>query len=438
MILVHPLIKNILQYFGIGLGGLILEFVFFTANRNLGKNLEEQISENNKVINISSNKNRTTVNSLKLINNDILIENKKVYKKNIFLVFFCYYFGKMTISSLDSLGFHQTKYWPLEFLALFYFSKKILKMNIYKHQIWSLSIVLIFSTLLYFINSFIPESNKECDPSDAGYDGCKLLRENVYMEIIEKLGSYFIPLIIFFYLLAMTSDAYASISYKWFMDFKFISMYKISIYIGIIGVLFSLIILLIVTFIPCSEEKEFIKYVCQFKYSGRRYYDSFKFVKEIAFNYKFFIELFVIIPLFMILNLLFFYFNLLIINYLDPFYLIPIDTCYYIIYQTIDFLVTLEKANKMNNIRFVLATLSDLICVLCCSVYLEIVELNFCSLNKNIRRNIIKRGVEEQINSELVRPDINSKQEENEDDVEFDMNDSFNKIEDNNYYIYLK
>ena len=209
MILVHPIIKNILIYFGIGLGGLILEFVFFAANKKEGKNLGEQIFQNNKVINFSSNKNQTKDTSLKLINNDILLINIKVYKKKIFLVFFCYYFGRMTISSLDSLGFHQTKFWTLEFLALLYFSKTILKMNIYKHQIWSLSIVLIFTTLLFSINSFIPESNKECDPSDAGYDGCKLLRENIYMEIIDKLGSYFIPIIIFLYLLAMTSDAYA-------------------------------------------------------------------------------------------------------------------------------------------------------------------------------------------------------------------------------------
>ena len=248
------------------------------------------------------------------------------------------------------------------------------------------------------------------------------------------------------------------------MAFKFITMYKISIYIGIIGFIFSLIFLLIASFIPCSEEKEFIKYVCQFKYSGRRYYDSFKFVQDISFNNKFFFELFVMIPLFMILNLLIFYFNLLIINYLDPFYLVPIDTCYFIIYQNIDFLVTLKKSNKMNNIRFVLATLSDLICVLCFSVYLEIVELNFCSLNKNIRRNIIKRGLEEQINSELIpakyfdniedegdnekeeknnngNVDKNNKQaenEESEENDEHDMDDSVNIIEDNNYITYIK
>ena len=355
----------------------------------------------------------------------------------------------MTISSLDSLGFHQTKYWTLEFLALLYFSKRILSKIIYKHQILSLSIVLIFSTLLYFINSFIPETNKECPPSD---DECKLLKENVYMEIIEKLNTYYIPIIIFLYLFAMSSNAYASISFKWFIDFKYISMHKISIYIGIIGFFFSLVLLFFFSFIPCYDNKEFIKYVCQFEHNGKNYYDSFKFLKNIDFNDKFFIELFIIIPFFLILNSLNFYFTLLIINHLDPFYLIPIDTIYFIIYQSIDFLVTLEKANKLNNIRFVLATLSDLICVLCCSIYLEIVELNFCDLNKNIRRNIMLRGLEEQATSELIKKksidsidnknnkeNINSKGVDiNDIEEDHDNNDSFIKIEDNEYYIYLK
>jgi len=321
-----------------------------------------------------------------------------------------YYFSKVSISSLDSLGFHQEKIWTFEFIPVYILSQKILKTKIYKHQKLSLSITLIFSTLLYFINSFIPESDKNCENEE---DKCGFIQFNVYGKIINKLHWFFIPIIFIIYFLAMASNAYASVKNKWFMDLKYISIYKIITFIGIVGFGFSLILLFIISFISCPNDK--LKYICFYNYNGRIYYENFRSLKDIQIDSNLLFEIFLIIPLYLISNFFGVYFDLLIINYLDPFYLIPIDTCYYIIYETIDLFITLSIANLYSNIRFCLAILSDFISVICCCVYLEILELHFYKLDENIKKNIILRGEFDSMTSELDKKfDDDDDDDENE------------------------
>ena len=42
-------------------------------------------------------------------------------------------------------------------------------------------------------------------------------------------------------------------------------------------------------------------------------------------------------------------------------------------------------------------------------IYLEIIELNFCELNKNTRRNILKRGMKEKNGLEYTNEEDDSK-----------------------------
>ena len=44
--------------------------------------------------------------------------------------------------------------------------------------------------------------------------------------------------------------------------------------------------------------------------------------------------------------------------------------------------------------------LIGLLFIICCLIYLEIIQLNFCNLNKNTKRNIEERMIEE-INNEI-------------------------------------
>ena len=119
------------------------------------------------------------------------------------------------MTSLDNLGYNRIKYWPLEFIFLIIFAKKILKKTFYKHQKLSLTILLCCCTTIYVINSFIPKSNKDCTTLTGNeLEECKLLNKNIYNDVKDKLGWYYIPIIILIYLGAMVSNSFSSISNK--------------------------------------------------------------------------------------------------------------------------------------------------------------------------------------------------------------------------------
>ena len=105
--------------------------------------------------------------------------------------------------------------------------------------------------------------------------------------------------------------------------------------------------------------------------------------------------------------------SIALIHYLDPFYLIPIDTVFFIIYETIEFLLTLDKANIFSNLRFICAALSDLIGILCFSIYLEIIIFP-CFINRDIEPCIIK--IKEKLDY-IPHHEANEDKDDNDDDT---------------------
>ena len=278
-----------------------------------------------------------------------------------------------------------------------------------KHQKISLIALMIICTSIYVLNSFIPQSNKDCSLlSGEALEECKILSVNIYNDIGNKLGYSFIPIIILLYLAAMISNAYSSIVTKWFMDIKYINLNKILIYIGAIGLFYSLILLFIISHLPCSEENNIISYICKLDYEGHLFYDNYRTLKSIEIDSNFFIDIFVILPLFIILSFLIIFFELLIIKDLDPFYLIPIDCLYFLIYDIIDYCITYPITDLYRNLKFSCQFCSNTVAVFLCSIYLEIIELHFCSLDTFLRRFIIKRVQKEKI---YLLEDINEVKE---------------------------
>ena len=412
----RPFVKSCFEYFSIAIGGLILRYFY-------NKKIEDRTSS--KDINFDFSSNKLSISEISsssvLLFNDINKKNYEIYKKKIFFIFFAYYFAKISMSSLDKLGYNRVKFWPLEFIFLYIFSKKLLGKTIYKHQFLSISLIIIFCTTIYLINSFFPYSNKNCSElKEEEREECDLLSKNIYNDISNKLGWTFVPGIILIYLIAMICNAYSSIKNKWFMDFKYISTYNIMIFLGIIGLIFSIILLIGASFISCSQEKINIKYICEIKYKNSLYYDNFRDLKNIEINGNFFLDIFIVIPIFLISSFLIAYFELLIIKKLDPFYLIPIDCAYFLIYEIIDFCLTVNKSNLYRNIKFCFQVTSNTVSVLLCCVYLEIFELHFFDLDKYIRKNIIKRERRENLSLQIF---INEDKERNEKEEVENMNE---------------
>ena len=100
-------------------------------------------------------------------------------------------------------------------------------------------------------------------------------------------------------------------------------------------------------------------------------------------------------PIYMVSSFLSILFDLLIIKDLDPFYLIPCDSTFFLIYEIIDYCLTSKLANLYRNLKFACQICSNSIDIFLCSIYLEIIELHFCHLDRHLRRFIIKRVEDE-------------------------------------------
>ena len=80
-------------------------------------------------------------------------------------------------------------------------------------------------------------------------------------------------------------------------------------------------------------------------------------------------------------------FSLLIIKYLSPEYLI---CSYYAFYCIIDLIkLCFEEFDYSNLFEF----LAQVLAIIGALIYLEFIELNFCKLNFNLKKNITKRSL---------------------------------------------
>ena len=124
------------------------------------------------------------------------------------------------------------------------------------------------------------------------------------------------------------------------------------------------------------------------------------------------------------------YYNILIIQYLTPVHIIFYNSIYYFIFRIIAIFYIKIKTNhfynKMgrNNEKrfyiFLLDLLGNFISIFGFLIYLEIIELRFCKLDYNTRKNIEKRRVEE-----IMKNNGNGHDE-------YDEYDGFNEEEEKN------
>ena len=295
----HPMITYCFQYFSLCLGGIILELIFHDKKKNKKEEKDKDNKQENKAtfnFTFSLSKSRALNGaSTNYIFNDKNKKNDIKYFARIFFVYTLYYFAKVLMNAFDNMGFNRLKYWPLEFIFLYLFSKKILSKIFYTHQILSLLTLMLICTTIYVLDSFIPQSNKDCS-SFLGkqLEECQMLIVNIYKDIIIIFGWYFIPIIILLYLAAMISNAYSSITSKWFMDIKYITLNRILIYLGTIGLFYSLAFLFVLSFISCSDKNHsFMNNICKFKYKNDLFYENYRTLGEIIADSHLYIDIFV-------------------------------------------------------------------------------------------------------------------------------------------------
>jgi hypothetical protein len=230
-------------------------------------------------------------------------------------------------------------------------------------------------------------------------------------------GKYYIIIIlIFLYAILSVSFCWGIVFQKKLMELKFISPFKIILYKGIIGVLASTIGIIISSLLTCNEEWSqknmiFELFVCSDYYEPSWYYDNFisYFVSLNKSDNKSYEIMFLF--LYCIFNFLSELSLVLVNKFLSPTHYLIAECLYSLIHIPFHFATNIkeEEISKIKDLdldyskiynsilqtfgtrilRFI-SCFCELINFL---IYLEIIELKFWNLDKNIRKNIEKRAI---------------------------------------------
>jgi hypothetical protein len=230
---------------------------------------------------------------------------------------------------------------------------------------------------------------------------------NAYENIEIKLGSKFYSILFIFIFIILSYDySFSRIYSKILMQIKFISPYKIILAFGIVEFVISLI-------------ASIVSYFIGYRDNFNNYFSSMRNVLNGEKPYKFWVEIFCIYPLYSFTNFMELTFEILTIYYLNPFYVLMTNNLYYSITELISFLSNISS-DGLKIAHFLIAEFSEVFAFLGYMIYLEILELNFCRLNENLKRIIIEKGEKEFRHLTVaINKDNNFENEEDEKDEEY-------------------
>ena len=380
----HHLIQSLLRYSSFILGGALFIYI------------SQQSSENESDLKIINKKKE---------NLELLIHNDKNDGPEIakisqiikICLIYCIHAELSRIMYLFDLG--GLDIWTLDMIFIIYFMHKNFVINFSKHKKCSMIFIIISVTTLLIISSFLPSTNHD----DVGQ---KEKDKNTYQSIrdITRSNFAFINVFILFSLLSCIIS-YQRVREKVLMDYYFLSPYKLIFFIGVFGFIVTSIILIITSNLDCPEKKEYITEHCGIKRiknnSTKYYYDNFVIyfeeLKDNKNSYKFYLEIILMPPLYLIISFFEFTCEILTIYNLNPNYVLLRDNIYYGTSRLIFFLFNLHKNYKhyMTLAQFIILEISEILSILGYAVYLEIIELRFCGLDRDLKKNIIKRGFRE-------------------------------------------
>ena len=402
---IHPFINDIFNYIGI----IFISIILYKC-REKKSNINKKSNEKNN--NIEKNSSE-----ILLIHNDIKDGiNKNISLLNLFFILSYWVFIDHITKIIQPLLIFD--YWMFELLFISLMASIILKTKIYRHQKSGIIINSLFC-LIFGLIRFIIFSN-----------------ENNNLNMKYK---YWIPISIIFYLFIINSTSYIYTKLKFYMDLKFISQAKLLILYGIIGFVLSTIACIIETSFECvGSEKEFFcnVYNTSIIFEERtietiitnetiinnetimhnetiitnetiihnetniKYIENFLiFIKEFSIldlkDRIIEIVIFIIGVIFYYCSL---YFDMLIINYLTPMHFIFSSLIYLFLSKLIELIRKNIKTRQFFNkedIIYYYDFSAYIFSFIGFMIYLEIIELNFCNLNYNLRKYINKRSIED-------------------------------------------
>ena len=300
-------------------------------------------------------------NILSLVYNKLTNQNKTKTYFYILLTCFCFAIYNEIQNLINSFKFQEFDLWSFDILFTFLLMKKYFEFDVHKHHKCSIIFVTIICTILIIIISFLPNIVTG--------------NLNQYEHVNKELGSYFYSIVfILIFLILSFIYAFSRNFAKVLIQSKFVSSYILIIFIGIAGLITTIIISIISYF---YERDNFISYFKEFKS-----HSTWEILRDVL----------IVVPIYLFSQFMQLYFEILIIYYLNPIYTLVLNNVYYGAERLILFLFDI---NMEYFISFILSEISEIVAIFGYIINLEIIELNFCGLSDNTRINIMNKAQRE-------------------------------------------
>ena len=396
----HPLFKNLMFFFSAIICGLIF-YIIYLKNEKAKEgmlSIDDIDSIRTKMLGLKS-----CYGYLDLISTCI------IYILNVLLRTF-----------LTSMKF-DAGFWTVEIIFIIYLSVKLLKVKIGNHQKVTIIILTTISFLIQIINSFLPKTDHDCKTEECFDEN---LKDNyLYVYIIKKFGNGgYIVLFLFFYFIHFMMRDYSWVKFKYFLDIKSKPIFKVLLYIGIIGCCFVAIFLILVTKYPCQiienvtyqnntytyidnnidKKVDFERAICDLidydKEANKLtfYYDNFFiFFKDYKNSNRMVLEILIIL-IYLVVNIIINFSSAMILKHVDPnAMLVNINFNYFISRMISYFIIHNGSKEYLTLVEFILLELCEFLAILAYMIYIELIELKFCKLDYHLRTNIERRSIED-------------------------------------------
>jgi len=358
-------------------------FLFKYENKQKkGKIMKPLINDNSGKKSFSYNKKEKISLNINFIYNNFL--EKQHLKLPDFFLIILLFFCSQNFRQFINFQLKGLDYWMLEILFIALIFSKLYNIPIYKHKKFGILFIFIFCTffkILSTIYRFIDDNNKK-----------------IYTKY-----PIIVPMGIIFFILSTFLRAYTFVKIKFIFDTKFILPSNILLFYSFFGSFICFIISIIPSIIPCIDDdleensfyENFIKNICQVKENNSTllYYESYSIYFKVLFKNN------ILILILFILKLVLYFFGTLfyfyIIKNLGAEYLICANSIYYIITEIFDSFYFLFKKTNFKLYKFY-GMIAQIFSFLGTLIYLELIELHFCELDYNLKKNIVKRAIEDE------------------------------------------
>jgi hypothetical protein len=246
------------------------------------------------------------------------------------------------------------------------------------------------------------------------------------------------------------------------MDVKSVPVFKVMMFIGISGVFIVIICLCILTNVPCNviegvskignnyikiinnEEVDFSRQTCgviDYDQESKKltfYYDNFYiFNSNYSDSTRKVLEIFVAF-LYFINNFFINFSQSMILKHLDTNAMLVNVNFNYLFSRLITYIINKADKKFMTIPQFILLELCEILAIVAYMIYIELIELKFCRLDYDLKKNIGHRGLQESLQNNIYNIDDDDDDKDNDNNTKKKNESSKTPKEKNNSEIIVE